>query len=67
MYSNNLKKLRLEKNLTQDDLSELSGISRSEIANIEVGNIINPSVYCAIKLAKILEVNVEDIFILTND
>lgn len=61
---NNLKILRWKKNLSQEQLSIKSGVKRSTISSIENGEVSNPGVYTAIKLAKALEVNVEDIFTL---
>lgn len=61
---NNLKILRWKKNLSQEQLSIKSGVKRSTISSIENGEVNNPGVYTAIKLAKALEVNVEDIFTL---
>lgn len=49
-----LKKLRQEKGLTQEQLSEAVGIGRTAISNIECG-ITRPSVDSAKRIAKVLE------------
>ena len=57
-----LKVARAEKNLSQGDLAKLVGVSRQTISQIERGDY-SPSVTLALKIAKICEVSVEDIFI----
>lgn len=52
--ANQLKKLREEHGLTQEALAEKAEVSRSTIANIEVG-AINPSVKLAKKLGEVLD------------
>ena len=49
------------KDLTQEELAELVGVSRQTIIAIEKGKY-NPSVYLAIKLARVLDTTVEEIF-----
>ena len=60
---NNLQKLRWEKNWSQLQLARESNVSRSVISDIENNNTV-PSVFTALKLARALHVNVEDIFTL---
>lgn len=59
---NNLQQLRWDRNLSQQQLSIKSGVKRSIISNIENGYTANPSVLTVLKLAKALNVKVEDIF-----
>ena len=49
----NLKDIRTEKGLTQQELADECDVNRTTITNIENG-IINPSVQLAKKLGKIL-------------
>ena len=46
----------------RQEMGKLAGVSRQTISQIERGDY-SPSVTLALKLAKICEVNVEDIFI----
>ncbi|HDI83404.1 MAG TPA: transcriptional regulator [candidate division WOR-3 bacterium] len=61
MVKNRLKVFRVMKDLTQEELAELVGVSRQTIIAIEKGKY-NPSVYLAIKLARVLDTTVEEIF-----
>lgn len=59
---NNLKAIRLEKNVTQEKLARIVDISLRQVQNIESGKS-SPNVYLAIKIKKALKVeNIEDIF-----
>ena len=60
---NNIKEYREYKNLTQEELSRKLDISFSQCRNIEKGRSIC-SVEVALKIARILDSKVEDIFIL---
>jgi putative transcriptional regulator len=59
---NTLKVQRAKLGINQEKLGELAGVSRQTISSIERGEY-NPSVTLALKLAQILNVSVEDIFI----
>ena len=59
--SNTVYKLRMGRNLTQEELAEKVGVSRQTIIAIEKGNY-TPSVLLALKIARIFKVPVEDIF-----
>lgn len=59
---NRLKEYRSRLGVNQTEMGKLAGISRQTISQIERGDY-SPSVTLALKLAKICEVNVEDIFI----
>ena len=56
-----LKELRQKKGIAQKELAKLSGVKRSTIAQYECGKIM-PSLKVAVKLAKALEVSVEEIY-----
>ena len=57
-FSERLKELRLEKNLTQSELAQETGISQAGIAKWETGDR-NPSVDCLIILAKFFGVTID--------
>lgn len=58
---NRLKEHRARLNINQSELGKLAGVSRQTISLIERGDY-SPSVTLALKLAKIFNVSVEDIF-----
>lgn len=59
---NNLKEHRTELGINQTELGKMAGVSRQTISLIERGDY-SPSVALALKLAKICQVTVEDIFV----
>lgn len=59
--TNTLKVQRTIKNLTQEQLAELVGVTRKTINTVENGVYI-PSTYLALKLSKVLGVSVEELF-----
>jgi putative transcriptional regulator len=60
---NRLKVARAEKNLSQEKLAVLAGVTRQTISSIETGQY-NPSALLALTLARRLEKPVEDLFFL---
>lgn len=60
---NQLKEKRKKAGLSQYQLSRLAGISQATISHIEIGNYI-PMVDTALKIAAVLGVAVEELFIL---
>lgn len=58
---NRLKEWRTRLGINQTELGKLAGVSRQTISLIERGDY-SPSVTLALKLAKICEASVEDIF-----
>lgn len=58
---NSIKVERARKDLTQAALAKLTGVSRQTINAIELGKYV-PSALLALKMAKIFECSVEDIF-----
>ncbi len=58
---NNLEKLRRSASLTQQELSIKAEVSRKSINAIENGVYV-PSTVLALKIAKTLKCNVEDLF-----
>lgn len=63
---NNLRELRKSHQLTQEKLSELTGVSRQTIISIE-SERFDPSIKLAYKLAKVFDLAIEDIFIFEED
>ena len=61
--TNRLKVLRAEKDITQAELAELVGVTRSTINYLE-GNEYTPSLPLALKLARYFGKPIEEIFIL---
>lgn len=60
---NNLKELRKDRRLTQDELAKALGVSRQTINAIE-NDKYNPTLELAIRLARYLDIPVEELFIL---
>ena len=58
---NRLKEYRARLDINQSEMGKLTGVSRQTISQIERGDY-SPSVTLALRLAKICEVTVEDIF-----
>lgn len=58
---NRLKEYRAGLGMNQTELGKLAGVSRQTISLIERGDY-SPSVTLALKLAKICQVKVEDLF-----
>ena len=61
-FATKLKKLRTEKNLTQEDLAKKSGISIKSISRYELGETIPRSGKYYEKLANALEVDTDYLF-----
>ena len=64
--SNRLKVARAEKNLSQEELAKLAGVTRQTISSIETGQY-GPSALLAFLLAKKLEKPVAELFFLEGD
>lgn len=63
---NRLKEYRARYRLSQTELGNLADVSRQTISLIERGDY-NPSVTLALKLAKILDASVEQLFSYTEE
>lgn len=57
----NLKKLRAESGMTQVELSEKSGVGRITISRLESGELKETTLGTLTKLAKALQVSVDDL------
>lgn len=56
-----LRRHRLRSDLTQQELAERVGVTRQTILSIEKGRY-SPTVGLALRLARVLEVSVEELF-----
>ena len=61
VLKNNLKAMRLEKNISQQQLADMVGVSRNTISSIETGQF-NPTAKLALILCIALDKKFEDIF-----
>ena len=59
--NNNLKAIRLEKNISQQQLADMVGVSRNTISSIETGQF-NPTAKLALILCIALDKRFEEIF-----
>ena len=66
LIKNTIKIQRAKKDLTQEQLAQLVGVTRKTINTVEKGKYI-PSTYLALKLSKALSVTVEELFQLNTD
>lgn len=57
----NLKKIRQDKGISQDRLSKLADLSLNTVVTVESGVNPNPTIETLIKIAKALEVEVDDL------
>ena len=57
----NIKRLRKQRGLSQDKLSKLADISHNTIIKIESGAIQSPTMDTAQKIAKALDVSLDDL------
>ena len=58
---NCIRRLRFERNMTQEELALRTGVSRQTIMSIERGRT-NPSVLLAYKIASALSVDLTEVF-----
>jgi putative transcriptional regulator len=63
---NTLKVQRATRNLTQADLAAIAGVTRRSINAIEGGRMV-PSVFLALRIARSLNVRVDELFSLSDD
>ena len=57
----NLKKIRQDKGISQDRLSKLADLSLNTIVTVESGVNPNPTIETLTRIAKALEVGVDDL------
>lgn len=61
VLKNNLKKVRADKNISQQELANMVGVSRNTISSLETGQY-EPSAKLALVLAIALDMKFEDLF-----
>lgn len=61
-FTCNLKKFRMLKDLTQEELAVKVGVRRETIIRLEAGKY-NPSLKLAIDISKLVDAPIEEIFI----
>lgn len=61
VLKNNLKAIRSEKNISQQQLADMVGVSRNTISSIETGQF-NPTAKLALILCIALDKRFEDVF-----
>ena len=59
---NRIKEFRVKYNLTQEKLAQIVGVRRETIIFLEQGKY-NPSLRLAHNIAKVLETNIDDLFV----
>jgi len=59
--ANNTKKIRQKKGISQDRLSKLADLSLNTVVNVESGANPNPTIETLSKIAKALDVRVDDL------
>ena len=61
ILKNNLREIRIEKDISQQQLADIVGVSRNTISSIETGQF-NPTAKLALILCVALDKKFEDIF-----
>jgi transcriptional regulator with XRE-family HTH domain len=56
-----VKELREQKELSQEKLARIADVSNNTITNIEAGKQLNPTIETLKKIAKALEVDIQDL------
>ncbi|MGE4444483.1 MAG: helix-turn-helix domain-containing protein [Candidatus Altimarinota bacterium] len=63
ILAENIKKLRKQHDLTQEELARKADIAYTSLTKIEIGVIKEPSVYVVAKIAKAFDVTIESLLI----
>ena len=61
LQSTKIKQLREKKELSQEKLARLADVSNNTIVNIESGKQTNPTIETVSKIAKALDVTIEEL------
>jgi transcriptional regulator with XRE-family HTH domain len=61
MIGESIRKIRKKRNLTQDKLARLADIPYTSITKIETGVIKNPSIQTVAKIAKALNISLDEL------
>ena len=59
---NKLEKIRKDRGITQEELANILEVSRQTVNSLENGRY-NPSIVLAFKIAKVFDLQIEEIFI----
>ena len=59
---NNIEAIRKERNIRQEELARVLGVSRQTISSLENGRY-NPSILLAYKIAKYFDMTIEQVFL----
>lgn len=59
---NRIEEIRRAKDIRQEELAKMLGVSRQTISSLENGRY-NPSIFLAFKIARLFEMSIEEIFI----
>lgn len=57
-----IKNIRINKNITLYKLSQLTGLSRTYLRDLENNKSFNPTFQTLYKISKALEINIKDLF-----
>lgn len=61
MIGDNIRSLRKDMGLTQEDLSHLLGLNKQQISFYETGKVL-PSLYIVMAIAKVLQCRITEIY-----
>lgn len=67
MYIFAIKPLRKSRNISLYELSNLTGVSRTYLRNLENNKSFNPTLFILNKIAEALNVTIKDLFYYDND
>lgn len=67
MYIFAIKPLRKNRNISLYELSNLTGVSRTYLRNLENNKSFNPTLFILDKIAEALNVTIKDLFYYDND
>ena len=56
-----LRCFRKQKKVTQEELARKVGVSQAYICALESGKRENPSIYILVRIAKVLDITIEDL------
>ena len=59
---NRIEEIRSSRDIKQDELGKMLGVSRQTISSLENGRY-NPSIMLAYKIAKLFDMRIEEVFI----
>lgn len=63
----NIRNIRKSKKISLRKLSDMSGISRAYLYDLESNRRFNPTLFILQKIAEVLEVNIKDLFYSLNE